>query len=107
MLINRLDGLFKDLVILFIALLAIHAAAEERPNLVLCMADDQGWGDTGYNGHPHIKTPVMDEMALTGLRFDRFSVAHPVPQGVRGTQGKKVRSLGMRYPSACRDGMAG
>jgi hypothetical protein len=23
-----------------------------KPNIVLCMTDDQGWGDTGYNGHP-------------------------------------------------------
>ena len=29
----------------------------QRPNVVLVMADDQGWGDTGYNGHPELKTP--------------------------------------------------
>ena len=40
----------------------------ERPNVVLMMADDQGWGETGYNGHPHLKTPVLDEMAHTALR---------------------------------------
>ena len=31
-----------------------------RPNVVLVMADDQGWGDTGYNGHPELKTPNLD-----------------------------------------------
>lgn len=52
-------------------------AAVARPNIVLMMADDQGWGETGYNGHPHLKTPVLDEMARTGLRLDRFYAASP------------------------------
>jgi len=46
-----------------------------RPNIVLLMSDDQGWGETGYNGHPHVKTPVLDDMAGTGLRLDRFYAA--------------------------------
>ncbi|MBX3439888.1 MAG: sulfatase-like hydrolase/transferase, partial [Planctomycetaceae bacterium] len=48
-----------------------------RPNFLLLMGDDHGWEETGYNGHPHVKTPVLDEMAATGLRFDRFYAAHP------------------------------
>jgi len=54
----------------------VHAAAP-RPNFILMMGDDHGWEETGYNGHPHVKTPVLDEMAATGLRFDRFYAAHP------------------------------
>jgi arylsulfatase A-like enzyme len=54
-----------------------HAADTTRPNIVLLMGDDHGWEETGYNGHPHVKTPVLDEMAATGLRFDRFYAAHP------------------------------
>ena len=50
-------------------------AAEELPNFVLLMGDDHGWEETGYNGHPHVKTPVLDEMAATGLRFERFYAA--------------------------------
>jgi len=49
-----------------------------RPNIVLMMSDDQGWGETGYNGHPHLKTPILDEMAASGLRLDRFYAASPV-----------------------------
>jgi arylsulfatase A-like enzyme len=41
------------------------------------MGDDHGWEETGYHGHPHVKTPVLDEMAATGLRMDRFYAAHP------------------------------
>ena len=50
----------------------------ERPNVVLIMSDDQGWGETGYNGHPQLKVPVLDEMAATALRLDRFYAASPV-----------------------------
>ena len=53
-------------------LLAFSATAAERPNIVLLMGDDHGWDETGYNGHPYLKTPVLDEMARTGLRLDRF-----------------------------------
>ena len=51
-------------------------AAPARPNIVLVMADDQGWGDTGYNGHPELKTPHLDAMAAAGLRLNRFYTAH-------------------------------
>lgn len=47
------------------------------PNLILMMGDDHGWEETGYNGHPHVKTPVLDEIAATGLRFDNFYSGHP------------------------------
>lgn len=52
-------------------------AAESRPNFILLMGDDHGWEETGYNGHPHVKTPVLDEIAATGLRLDRFYAQHP------------------------------
>lgn len=48
------------------------ATADDRPNIILMMGDDHGWIETGYNGHPYLQTPVLDEMAATGLRFDRF-----------------------------------
>jgi arylsulfatase A-like enzyme len=59
-----------------------HAAP---PNIVLCMADDQGWGDTAYNGHPLLKTPHLDAMAAAGLRFDHFYAAAPVCSPTRGS----------------------
>lgn len=59
-------------------------AAEEKTNFVLCMTDDQGWGDVGYMGHPQLKTPAIDKMASEGLRFDRFYAAAPVCSPSRG-----------------------
>jgi arylsulfatase A-like enzyme len=56
----------------------VVSAAEpsKRPNIILVMADDQGWGDTSYNGHPELKTPHLDAMAAAGLRLNRFYTAH-------------------------------
>ncbi len=59
------------------ALLPTAVSAADRPNIVLVLADDQGWGETGYNGHPDLHTPVLDTMAAEGLRFDRFYAAAP------------------------------
>jgi len=47
-----------------------------EPNIILLMGDDHGWEETGYNGHPHVKTPVLDEMAATGLRLENFYAGH-------------------------------
>ncbi|MBT4863544.1 MAG: sulfatase-like hydrolase/transferase [Planctomycetaceae bacterium] len=62
-----------------------QSLAAERPNIILCMGDDHGWEETGYNGHPHLKTPVLDEMAATGLRLDHFYSAHPSCSPTRGS----------------------
>jgi len=59
--------------------------ADKPPNIVLCMADDQGWGDMAYNGHPVLKTPNFDAMAASALRFDRFYAAAPVCSPTRGS----------------------
>jgi len=58
---------------------------EKPPNVILVMADDQGWGDTGYNGHPYLKTPHLDAMARSGMRFDRFYAGAPVCSPTRGS----------------------
>ena len=69
---------YVHLAFTILGLLCVHSVASEaRPNIVLLMGDDHGWEETGYNGHPHVKTPVLDEMAATGFRFDRFYAAHP------------------------------
>lgn len=69
-----------------LVLLACVSVAEAgHPNIVLVMADDQGWGDTGYNGHPFVKTPALDAMASEGFVFDRFYAAAPVCSPTRAS----------------------
>ncbi len=63
----------------------LSAQSNDRPNIVLVMADDQGWGDMAYNGHPIVKTPNFDSSAATGLRFDRFYAAAPVCSPTRAS----------------------
>jgi hypothetical protein len=62
------------LILTFLALIALgcgHAAAADKPHIIFVMADDMGWGQTGYRGHPLLKTPNLDAMAANGLRFER------------------------------------
>ena len=71
--------------LLAVAPLSAWAASPARPNIVLMMADDLAWGETGYNGHPQVRTPVLDEMARSSLRLDRFYAASPVCSPTRAS----------------------
>ena len=73
----------------------VSAAAADRPNIILCMGDDHGWDETAYNGHPHLRTPVLDEMAANGLQLDHFYSAHPSCSPTR------VSVLTGRHPNRC------
>jgi arylsulfatase A-like enzyme len=81
---------FSILTTLLLALPVALPAAEApqptaKPNIVLIMADDQGWGDTSYNGHPELKTPNLDALAASGLRLNRFYAAHCNCSPTRGS----------------------
>ncbi len=55
-----------------LALPAVAIAQAKKPNIVLVMADDMGWRDTGYRGNKVVKTPNLDDMASKGIQFDYF-----------------------------------
>lgn len=57
----------------------------QRPNIIFVMADDMGWGQTGYRGHPVLRTPNLDAMAANGLRFERFYAGGPVCSPTRAS----------------------
>lgn len=61
------------------------ASGANRPNIILMMSDDQGWGDAGFRGHPHLKTPALDDMARRGVTFNRFYSASPVCSPTRAS----------------------
>ncbi|MCF6285082.1 MAG: sulfatase-like hydrolase/transferase [Candidatus Hydrogenedentes bacterium] len=65
--------------------LTVAFAAPTRPNIILLMADDLGWGDVGFNGGTIIQTPHLDAMADAGLKFNRFYAAAPVCSPTRGS----------------------
>jgi arylsulfatase A-like enzyme len=53
----------------------VHARETDRPNIILILADDLGWGDLSYNGRIQWSTPHLDDLAARGARFDRFYTA--------------------------------
>lgn len=76
----------KALFTLFLSLASLaFAAGAEKPNIIFVMADDMGWGQTSYRGHPLLKTPNLDAMAANGLRFERFYAGNPVCSPTRAS----------------------
>ncbi len=91
---------------LVVGLAAISSAATSRPpNIVILLADDQGWGDLGATGNTQLRTPSIDSLARDGATLDRFYVCpvcsptraemltgryHP-RGGVRGTSAGQER----------------
>lgn len=91
----------KVLVILCVAAACLlePARAAEKPNIILVMTDDQGYGPVGKHGHPWIRTPHLDTLHDTSTRFTRFLVSptcsptrsaimtgrHPLKNGVTHT----------------------
>jgi len=61
------------------------ATSTARPNIILLMADDLGYGDVGFNGNTIIKTPNLDAMTEDGIRFTRFYAGGPVCSPTRAT----------------------
>ncbi len=47
----------------------------KRPNIVIILTDDQGWGDFSCNGNTYAETPVLDSLSHLGATFDRFYVS--------------------------------
>tara|TARA_Y100001935_G_scaffold56541_1_gene47228 strand:- start:317 stop:2044 length:1728 start_codon:yes stop_codon:yes gene_type:complete len=47
----------------------------KNPNVIIVITDDQGYGDIGYNGNPHLITPNLDKFASESIRFNNFHVS--------------------------------
>src|SRR5438132_164624 len=71
----------------FIILWALAAssalAAPARPNVIILLTDDQGYGDMSCHGNPFLKTPNMDRLHDESVRFTDFHVA-PMCTPTRG-----------------------
>ncbi len=69
-----------SLIVFYLASVAFIYASDPLkdkppPNIIIIFTDDQGYGDLGVYGHPSIKTPNLDRMALEGQRWTSFYVA--------------------------------
>lgn len=53
---------------------ALFAAPDDRPNVVVILADDQGWGDLSLHGNPNLSTPNIDSLARDGAQIKHFYV---------------------------------
>ncbi|QDU25456.1 Arylsulfatase precursor [Anatilimnocola aggregata] len=73
------------ITLLFLSTALATAEEPKKPNIIFVMADDMGWGETGYRNHPALKTPHLDAMAAGGLRFERFYAGCPVCSPTRAS----------------------
>jgi arylsulfatase A-like enzyme len=94
------------LVLLLGSLATAHAGQKipRRPNIVVILSDDQGWGDLSINGNKNLKTPHLDALARSGAWFDRFYV-QPVcsPTRAEFLTGRYYLRTGVRGVSTGRE----
>ncbi len=68
--------LFKGILYLSInILLSNFQAYSQKPNIIIILSDDQGWGDLGFNGNGSVATPNIDRLAKGGIILNRFFVS--------------------------------
>ena len=58
----------------FFRLLAASQAIAARPNVIVILTDDQGWGDLSLHGNPNLSTPNIDSLARDGAEVNNFYV---------------------------------
>lgn len=59
----------------FLCPLLAVAQSGNQPNVILIITDDQGYGDFGFTGNPHVQTPNLDQLAAESVRFNNFYVS--------------------------------
>lgn len=71
----RMLPLLGSLVLAFTHLGHAQSLSGSRPNIILVMTDDQGYGDLSCHGHPYLKTPNIDKLYAQSTRFTDFHVS--------------------------------
>lgn len=64
---------FSLLLLLFAVFQSVFA--DDKPNVLLVLTDDQGWGDVAFNGNSVVSTPNIDSLFTRGVSFERFYVS--------------------------------
>lgn len=85
------------------------AGAAPRPNIIVILADDLGYGDTSVYGSKIIKTPNIDALAADGVRFTSGYVTHPVcaPSRAAILTGRYQQRFGWEFNPVGRDRRGG
>jgi arylsulfatase A-like enzyme len=100
----------SSIIVLLLTFLSLETFAQKinaapKPNVLIIIADDQGWGDLGFTGNKTVATPNLDRLAQSGTVLDRFYVSpvcsptraeiltgrYHVRTGVSGTSTGRVR----------------
>lgn len=68
----------KRFLCLLVSLASLPVVAEDRPNVVLILSDDQSWTDYSFMGHKVIETPALDQFAKESLTYTRGYVTSPL-----------------------------
>ena len=68
----------------FLAFVGLFIQAADKPNVILIMTDDQGYGDLSCHGHPFLKTPNLDQLHAEGVRLTNYH-ASPLCGPTRAT----------------------
>lgn len=93
---NPSAAILLSAALALVSCLPSAALGDDRPNVIVIMTDDQGYGDVGYNGNPVLKTPRIDALAASGVVFDQF-YAQPVCSPTRAAlmTGRHAMRLGV------------
>jgi len=73
-LVNAYNPVMNFTHLFLLGLLTATVNAANRPNVVVLLADDAGWGDYSHSGNRMVKTPQIDSLARDGVSIDRFYV---------------------------------
>src|SRR5215510_3066958 len=63
-----------QLLLVAVTQLSAQEPASRKPNVVVFLSDDQGWGDLSIHGNTNLSTPNIDSLARDGALFERFFV---------------------------------
>ena len=104
----RVALLVHTILLVAVFVLPQPFVAADRPNIVVLLCDDLGYGDLGCYGHPHIRTPHLDQLAKNGIRLTSCYSAAPVcsPSRVGLLTGRSPNRAGVFdwIPEASRGG---
>lgn len=71
---GRFSGLICILFLLNLLTIELNAEEQARPNVILIITDDQGYGDLSFYGNQTLQTPNLDHLASQSIRLDNFHV---------------------------------